>query len=198
MNLNTYYSGLFDLDYEEWNNISMCWSSGSIPAMPSRASSAQKFGNSSICLQQATDAQKGTYSVNITNTNITGISSTDYIVLYLFGEQTRLFTIPNKVYNVSIWLKSNQGIDGLNATINIYFQNREDFVSYGKVAFNLTQDWKEYSIGANLTYNASVSGYRIVLSGLNANESILVDNLTITQNGNELPKYSFNGNITFI
>jgi hypothetical protein len=179
MNLGGYYNGFCDSGFEYWFNTTALTnaSNDGINLLP--CVSDQGFAYSSALFSRSTDSHSGIYSMNITSKNLTsdGTFGTGSHHALFFGQTNKLYLDIGSTYNFSVWIKGN-------GTVRLGIQNTDTYAE-GATSILLNDSWVLYSRTLNITYN-SITGYRLVIDDINATDTLLIDDINFTKNGQDL------------
>jgi DNA-binding transcriptional regulator YhcF (GntR family) len=165
MNLNNLIFGIQSKDAEDWqnNSITLVGGTESINGYPF-GWDFEIVGASSIgTISKSTDAHRGLYSVNITNTGTgTAFSNLD------------LMLPPNHEYNLSVWIKSSYNV-------SISLQREDTWSNACRTTSSGNNTWVQLTCVATITDDVS-EGWRIVIE-TDQGEKLLWDDLNLQQDG---------------
>jgi len=173
---NYFYDSWDNLDFENWTNESVGFfnSSKETGAVGWKVS---PYGGAFGFASRSEDSRSGSYSLNVS------CNKESHVYVY----RNVGFKIGNN-YNFSIWVKSN-------GTISLIIQRLDNYQSCGSTSVSGDgTEWKHVSVSCN---NAPYSGYRAVIDAINKDESVLLDDASLTENSLPyIPIYYFAGNLS--
>lgn len=168
MSLGSYYSGSYNLDFEEWtSNITNITSTRTISA---RGYSISSYAGGAGYARLSNDSYSGKYSLFITSNNSSGHLYMAYTTLTPGSGNLPL----DANYTVSYWVKVNGSVTmKIRPTSTLIDCNSTSVTSTGTTWTNV-----------NLTCKFGNDGWQIILlDAINNNDTILIDDIKFYING---------------
>lgn len=166
ISLGSYYSGVNNLGFEEWQNTSVGFlnSTGSPHTAGTRGWSISSASNANVTVYRTTDVHSGNYALQVNSSGGTGGS-------YVW--RTQSFK-QGDIYNFSIWLKGS-------GSVILAIKNSSNTAYQSSSSITLTSSFVQYSTTYNVT-EASQTFY-IMVDDLKTWENVTMDDFVVTVNG---------------
>lgn len=174
--LDGYYNGIENPSFEYWINSTEKYINASSTDRIYGWAVSQITGAEGW-ISRSVDAHEGSYSMNITGNKSTHF----YVVNFFEGTQT-IRTENNSNYTASYWIKGN-GTFSMRFRYTAQSGTPTCGSSIAKT-INFTDGWQQINLSCNVSIgNLTNTLDVIVLDGVGPNETVLIDDFSMTRNG---------------